>query len=286
MESAIEPKRPWTIKWAVGILVFLTIIGNVYGLFEGVMNPISFIGAAVIMISILAIWQGRRWGKNLLFLYFIFFLPLLIWLTGIWMISPEYHWRFSFKYLYALVGTGALVLSVFMMFMKPSSEWFSEMAGETFKDDSQQLSWHFQLTLIVMSMGLGFVLITMYAMLVNFHTIEKQLMMNASTYYSKLAVLLSFESLDFLVGAMVALFPFTLIMGYWKKENIFFMARLITIGAILPVLAFPVGKTLFLFSIFFFSKVLIIGAVAYLGLRFGVGTARYFDTLRVPIEIK
>ncbi|MDD2368335.1 MAG: hypothetical protein PHQ90_03465 [Sulfuricurvum sp.] len=279
------PKRPWTIKWAVGILVFFTIIGNIYAMSEGRMKPVSFIGAAAIMISIFAIWQGRKWGKNLLFLYFMLFLPLLIWLTGIWMISPEYHWRFSFKYVYALVGTGALVLSVFMTFMKPSDEWFASMNGEQFYEQSQR-SWHFQLTLIVISIGLGFVLITLNAMLVDFHTIEKQLMMNASTYYSKLAVLLTFESLNFLVGAMVALFPFALIMGYWKKENIFFMTRLITMGAILPVLAFPVGKTLFLFSIFFLSKVLIVGVVTYFGLRFGMWTARYFNTLRVPIEIK
>ncbi|MDD3597672.1 hypothetical protein [Sulfuricurvum sp.] len=286
MDVIAEIKRPWTIKWSVGILVVLTVIGNIYNLSKGLMTPISFIGTAIILISLFAIWQRKKWGRNLLFFYSLLFLPLLIWLIGIWMISPEYHWRFSFKYLYALVGVGTFVLSAFMMFMKPSNEWFSEMEGETVKDDSQQLSWHFQLTLIVMSMGLGFVLITMYAMLVNFHTIEKQLMMNASTYYSKLAVLLSFESLDFLVGAMVALFPFALIIGYWKKENIFFMARLITIGAILPVLAFPVGKTFFLFSIFFFSKVLIIGVVVYLGLRFGLRAARYVDTLRVPIEIK
>jgi hypothetical protein len=30
MDVVTKPKRPWTIKWAVGILVFLNILGDIY----------------------------------------------------------------------------------------------------------------------------------------------------------------------------------------------------------------------------------------------------------------
>ncbi|GEM_PF-5971492 len=282
----MDVKRPWTIKWSVGILFILTVIGNAYGISKGLMKPISFIGAAIILISLFAIWQRKKWGRNLLFFYFLLFLPLLVGLTGIWIISPEYHWQFNFQYLYALLGTGMFVLSVFMTFMKPSNEWFAQMEEKKITNDPQQLSWYFQLTLIVISMGLSFVLMAINAMVVDLHTIEKNLMINSSTYYSKLVVLLSFEGLDFLIGVLIILLPFALIMGCWNKGKAFILTRLITIGAIFPMIFFTAGKTLFLFSIFFLSKILIVGVVTYIGLRFGVVTARYIDTLKVPIEIK
>jgi hypothetical protein len=281
MDVVTEPKRPWTIKWAVGILVFLNILGDIYTIFNSLWKPSSLIGNIVVFAILFAIWQGKRWVRNLLFIYLLFILPLLVAGSGLFVINTETYDKSAMFGLFILI---MFLISVYMMFMKSSNEWFASMNGEQFQEQSQP-SWNFQLTLIGISMGLGFLVLGVNSK-VSFIPLAKEIMVHYSTYSTRFAVLLTFESLDFLIGVMVALFPFALIIGYWKKENLFFMTRLITMGAILPVLAFPVGKTLFLFSTFFFSKVLILGVVTYFGLRFGMWAARYFDTLRVPIEIK
>ena len=112
------------------------------------------------------------------------------------------------------------------------------------------------------------------------------MMLNMSTYWTRLVVLLGFESLGFLMGVMMILFPFAVLLGYWKNTHHGTIYRLITIGSVMPLLAFPVGKTFFLFSLFFFSKVVIVGAVTYLSLYAGKRIARYIDTLRLPVEMK
>lgn len=285
MESAIEPKRPWTIKWAVGILVFLSSVGDIYISSNGFWKPASLIGSVVTFAILFAIWQGRRWARNLLFFYLLFVLPLIVAGSGLFVINPGiYNQPINFWAVYSLFALGMFLSSIYMMFMKPSNEWFAAIKGESFQEQTQP-SWNFQLTLIGISMGLGFLVFAVNAK-VSFIPFAKKMMMNYSTYFSKFAVLLTFESLGFLIGVVAVIFPFGFCVGYWKQENLFFMTRLITMGVILSVLLFPVGKTFFLFSMFFLSKVLIVGGIAYIGLRFGVGTARYVDTLRVPVEIK
>lgn len=285
MDVITEIKRPWTIKWAVAILVLLSIVGDIYASLNGLWKPSSLIGNIIFIVILFAIWQGRRWARNLLFFYLLFGLPLIVAGSGLLFINPgAYDKPIKFWAVYGLFALGMFLISIYMMFMKPSNEWFSAIKGENVQEQVQ-LSWNFQLTLIGISMGLGFLVLGVNSK-ITFIPLAKEIMMNYSTYISRFAILLTFDSLVYLIGVMVAIFPFGFIIGYWKRENIFFMTRLITMGAILPVLAFPVGKTLILFSVFFFSKVLILGVVTYFGLRFGVGTARYVDTLRVPIEIK
>jgi MFS family permease len=281
MEIEKKVTRPWTIKWAVGLLSFVFITGLIEGVLKHNVNLAFAAQISFILVLIFGIWRGNRWGRNLLFFILLLFLPLVVLLFGL-MIQIPSKWDIEYT-----VGVFRILISIVatvFLFMKLSNEWFASMKGEQYHEQTRP-SWNFQLTLIGISMGLGFLVLGVNTT-VSFIPFGKEMMVNFSTYYSRFAVLLTFESLGFLIGVMAVVLPFGFIIGYWKQENIFFMTRLITMGAILPVLAFPVGKTFFLFSTFFFSKVLIVGTIAYIGLHFGKRTARYIDTLRVPIEIK
>jgi len=285
MEKNIEVipvKRPWTIKWSVGIQLSMMTGGIVILAVKERLPSLSIVGTILFCVLIYAVWQGRIWARNIYFFYLLFILPLLVVGIGGIILDPKNNNRLSdFEIISSILVILLFITPIVMMFMKPSREWFVTIQGKPFMERPNEVSWYLQLTVIVFSMGLGALAMSISAML-NLVPLAKEWMLNFSTYYSRLAILLGLENLSFLIGIMVIIVPFGLLIGYWKKGNTVILMRLITMGAIFPVILFAAGKTLFLLSLFFFSKVLIIGVVAYISLCFGERISNYFEKLKQP----
>lgn len=277
----IIARRPWTIKWSVGILICLLFIGIILEIIKNEWKSSSIFGSVLSLTLSFAIWQGRRWARNILFFLVLFVLPLLVVGSVLLVINPinSHDTIGKFWFIYGLFGTIIFLISIYMLFMKISNDWFASINGDISKEKENTLSWNFQLTLVGISMGIGMLVMAIYAKL-NLLPLGKEMMLNMSTYSARMAVLLGFESLGFLIAILAILFPFSVLIGYWKYQNFASIARLITIGSLLPLLAFPVGKTLFLFCLLFFSKVLMIAIIAYTGLLLGKKIKDYFIKLK------
>ncbi|MDD2368338.1 MAG: hypothetical protein PHQ90_03480 [Sulfuricurvum sp.] len=283
MEENTELKRPWTIKWAVGLLSFVFITGLIEGVLNHNVNSALLAQIAFILVLLFGIWRGNRWGRNLLFLSLLFILPLAVLLFGLMIQIPS---KWDLGYAIGVFRTLLSIVATVFLFMKLSNEWFASMKGESFQEDLKQLSWNFQLTLIVISIGLSALVIDINNRL-DLFTFMGDVIRNVLDYNERQAMLVGIDAFGFLIGAIIVLFPFGILLGYWKEGNAMLLTRLITIGSIFPMIVFSIDKTHLLFSIYLMlSQVMIVGVVVYFGLRFGMGTARYFDTLRVPIEIK
>jgi MFS family permease len=282
MDAVPEFKRPWTIKWSIGILVCLLVIGVVFEISKNEWKSSSILGNVLSFALLFAIWQGRRWARNVFFFLILFVLPLLVVSSGLLVtnLTNIYDTMNKFWFMYGLFGTVLFLISIYMLFTKTSNNWFAAVNDEVSKEDNNSLTWNFQLVLVGVSMGMGALVMAIYAKL-NLLPLGKEMILNISTYPARIAVLLGFESLGFLIGILIVLFPFAIAIGYWKHRNLGSIARLITIGSLLPLLVFPAGKTLFLFSLFFFSKVLMIGFIVYYSLKAVLKTRAYFEKLKV-----
>jgi hypothetical protein len=283
MEIEEKVTRPWTIKWAVGLLSFVFITGLIEGMLKHNVNLAFVAQIGFILLLILGIWRGNLWGRNLLFLILLLFFPLAVLLFGLMIQIPS---KWDIEYAVGVFRTLLLIVATVFLFMKLSNEWFASMNGESFQEDSKQLSWNFQLILIGSSIGLATLVIDINNRL-DFFTLMGNVVRNVLDYNERQAMIIGIDAFGILIGTIIVLFPFGILLGYWKEGKAMLLTRLITIGSIFPMIVFSIDKTHLLFSGYLLlTQVMVVGIITYFGLRFGMWTARYFNTLRVPVEIK
>jgi len=230
----------------------------------------------MILVSIFGVWQGRLWARNI---FFILTLPYMLFFgigSGATVLHIGSNENFWYE-LYLATAMFSIVFFFMLIFLKPSREWFNAVNGNQAEKKTGELSWQFQLMVIVTAMGCSALGSSIAPSLL---PLAKEFMLNFSTYYSRLAILIGFDSFGFGIGNMVILFPFSALMGYWKQGNVAILTRLITIGSIFLLLLFPVGKTLLIFSGFFISKVIVIACIAYGGLISGEKVSKYVAKLK------
>lgn len=289
MEVVAETKRPWTIK------VFIIIFGVLFGIklisfLADRSQPWAFVYFLIISISIIGIWQGRNWARNLfLVLMMPFFLvTFFLALYALFNLSNTGEFR---ENLYLMLSTILSLILIVIPFLKRSAQWFNREL-KTSSEKEKGIPWQYQLMLTVASIGVGFLAISMspqFGFLSSF--IKEWIQLNHPSYWGKFVILLFSVNLSTLIGAFIVEFPFGLVLGYLKREYRFLLWRLITLGAFLAVYTsyFVLGNRIENFT-FFISIALLnlttISMVVLFGLVMGEKMARYIDTLRVPIEIK
>lgn len=275
MEEKLELKRPWSIKFFVVVVGLLFTIGLITSLFD-LSKPWKLIYNLIILVSIFGVWQGRVWARNI---FFILTLPYILFFglgSGATLLNVHSNQNLWYQF-YIAIAMISIVFLFLMTFLKPSRHWFNTVNGNKSEKKSAELSWQFQLMIILTAMVCSALGPSITPSLL---PLAKEFMLNFSTYYSRFAILIAFESLSFFIGNMAILFPFSVSIGYWKKGNIAILTRLITIGSIFILLLFPVGETVFVFSGFFISKVIVIACTAYLGLILGKKLSDYVVKLK------
>ncbi|OHD87115.1 hypothetical protein [Sulfuricurvum sp. RIFCSPLOWO2_12_FULL_43_24] len=289
MEKNIELKRPWTIK------VFVIIFGVLFGIklisfLTDTTQTWAFIYFLIISISIFGIWQGRNWARNLFLVLMMpfFLLTFFLALYALLNLSNTSEFR---ENLYLILSSILSLVLMVIPFLKRSAEWFDREL-KTSSEKAKGIPWQYQLMLTVASIGVGFLAISMSPQFGFFSSFIKEwIQINHPSYWGKFAILLFSVNLSTLIGAFIVEFPFSLVLGYLKREYRFLLWRLITLGGFFPVYTtyFVLGNRTENFT-FFISIALLnlitISLVALFGLAMGEKMARYVDTLRVPIEIK
>lgn len=279
-ENTVFSKQPWTVRWALGILGTMIAVGNVYVISNGGWTSSSLVSDVIAAVILFLIWQGRRWARNILFFYLLFILPLMVAGSGLLLVNPINYDRFADGwFIYGFLATFGFMASMVLLFSKRSNEWFALVNGDVEQKSPSHPSWNLQLVLIVSSMGLGFLAMGIAAM-VNLLPLGKEVAFNFSDPVLRLAVLSGFMGLEHFIGSITVFFPFGLFLGYWRKGNSAVFTRLMTIGAIFPMLLFLPGKTLGLISLFFLEKLVITVVVIYISLKIGEKISGYFGRLK------
>lgn len=279
MDSNVDStliKRPWTIKVLVGILFPLVLLGLIFYIIGGEYNYGGFILDIVLVVLLIGIWQGSIWARNLFFLLTLPWVLLFGIASGATILTAGNNENILYEFYSAIVML-SIPLLFLLTFLKPSRDWFNTVNGKKSEKKSGELSWQFQLMVIIIAMGCS----TLGAYIApSLLPLAKEFMLNFSTYYSRFAILLGFESLSFWIGNMAILFPISILMGYWKRGNIAILTRLIMLGSSFILLLFSAGQTLLLFSGFFISKVIVIGCIAYGGLILGEKVSKQVAKLK------
>src|SRR3989339_676962 len=170
----------------------------------------------MILVSIFGVWQGRLWARNI---FFILTLPYMLFFgigSGATVLHIGSNENFWYE-LYLATAMFSIVFFFMLIFLKPSREWFNAVNGNQAEKKTGELSWQFQLMVIVTAMGCSALGSSIAPSLL---PLAKEFMLNFSTYYSRLAILIGFDSFGFGIGNMVILFPFSALMGYWKQGNV------------------------------------------------------------------
>lgn len=289
LESTFEPKRPSTIK------VFVIIFGVLFGIklisfLTDTSQPWAFIYFLIISISIIGIWQGRNWARNLFLVLMMPFFLITFFLALYALLNLSNTGEFR-ENLYLMLSSILSLVLIVIPFLKRSEEWFNREL-KTSIEKKKGISWQYQLMLTVASIGVGFLAISMSPQFDFFSSFIKEwIQLNHPSYWGKFAILLFSVNLSTLIGAFIVEFPFGLVLGYLKREYRFLLWRLITFGAFFSVYTsyFVLGNKIENFT-FFISIALLnlstISMVVLFGLVMGEKMARYIDTLRVPIGIK
>lgn len=290
MEVMSLSKRPWTIK------IFVIVFGLLFG-----MNLISFFNDSsksggliynlIILISIFGIWQGRIWARNLFFIVTLPFVFLFGIASGASVLGFGNH-ESILKELYLAFAMLSIPFLLLIIFLKPSREWFNRVNGNKLEKKSDELSWQFQVMIVVTSIVVGFLGMALSAK-INLLPLAKELALlhgNHPTYAIKAAYLFFFLNLSFFIGAIAVMFPLGLILGSWKIEHKILLWRLMIIGMFFPLIFqyFVLGKSenyIGYYIIIFLMNLIMMGVVIYGGLILGGKIKEYFVKLKLLNKI-
>jgi hypothetical protein len=291
MEVIVETKRPWTIKVVVGILFPIVTVGLIFYILGGEYNYKGFLVDIVLFVLLIGIWQGRIWARNLFFIVTLPFTLLYGIASGAVILgfgSDKSIWY----QLYLATAMLSIPLLFMLIFLKPSREWFNSVNGNQSEKKSSELSWQFQVMVVIASIGVGFLGMALSAK-IDLLPLAKELALlhgNHPTYAIKAAYLFFFLNLSFFIGAIIAIFPLGLILGSWKIEHKILIWRLIIIGMFFPLIVqyFVLGKSenyLGYFIAIFLMNLIMIGAIIYYGLFLGGKIKDYFVKLKLLNKI-
>lgn len=285
MEEYSELKRPWTIKffvWIVLPIVTWNLIRYIFLGKEG--GGIGFLLLIVSFISLIGIWQGRIWARNLFFILTLPIIFLFVLASGATVIqignSENYIQEF-----YLVLAMLIIPIFLAMIFTKSSREWFTVMnKGNLERKSIDDLSWQFQLMIVVVSIVLGFLTMLMSTHF-NFFSLLKELrQLYHPTFWYGLLMLLFFVNLSVLFGAMIVQMPFWMMLGAWKKKYRILLWRLIVIGSFFPLYMQyfvmghyknNIGPLLATFG----TNMIVFGIVSYIGLLLGEKATKYYIKL-------
>ena len=285
MEEYSELKRPWTIKlfvWIVLSIVTWNLIRYIFFGKEG--GGVGFLLLIVSFISLIGIWQGRIWARNLFFILTLPITFLFVLASGATVIQIENSENYIQEFYLALA---MLIIPIFlaMIFTKSSREWFTAMNKEKLeRKTTYDLSWQFQLMIVVVSIVLGFLTMLMSTHF-NFFSLLKELrQLYHPMFWGGLFMLLLFVNLSVLLGAMIVQMPFWVMLGIWKKKYRILLWRLIVIGSFFPLYMQyfvmghdrnNIGPLLAIFG----TNMIVFGMVSYLGLLLGEKVTEYYIKL-------
>lgn len=282
MEISTEPKRPWTIK------VFVAIFGLLYGLnllqfIHDFSKPLFLLFNLAILISIFGIWQGRYWARNLFFLCTIPIVFLFFFASGAILVEMDdsYNpWHQLFLALLALLISALFLL----IFFKPSRKWFRDVNSNMADYHVYELSWQFQLMIIVIAIVLGALAEAINAKLALI-SLASELAKFFSSPFGKVVIGISINSIGFLIGAAFTLFLFSIVFGIWKKKMWILIGRLMSIGLSIPLIFvyFVLGhnERINIFITLFFLGNLVVGMLTiYAGLVVGKKVSYLFENLK------
>jgi hypothetical protein len=236
----------------------------------------------VLLVLLIGIWQGRIWARNLFFLSMLPFMLVFGYEVG-GMIFGIFNGKSIKIGIYTI-----LPFLILITFLKSSQEWFTAINPPKPEKKSGELSWQFQLIVIVVSMGIGFIDLGLYLKF-NLLPLAKELIFlqdNHPTFFIKATYMFFSLNLDFFISDLLVLFPLGLILGSWKKEYRLLLWRLIIIGILFPLLLTyffldTKGDHIGMYFIVFLMNLLISGTVVYGGLVLGEKLKLYINTLKM-----
>lgn len=275
MEAVAVSKRPWTIKIVVGILFPIVTLGLIFYILGGEYNYKGFLADIVLFVLLIGIWNGKIWARNLFFIVTLPFTLLYGIASGATILGFGSDKNIWYE-LYLATAMLSIPFLFMLIFLKPSREWFNAVNGNKSEKKSGELSWQFQVMIVIASIGVGFLGLALSAK-INLLPLAKELALlhgNNPTFAIKAAYLFFFLNLSLFIGAIIAMFPLGLILGSWKIEHKILIWRLIIIGMFFPLIVqyFVLGKNenyIGYFIPIFLMNLIVIGAVIYYGLILG-----------------
>ena len=147
-----------------------------------------------------------------------------------------------------------------------------------------ELSWQFQLMIIVIAIVLGALAEAINAKLALI-SLASELAKFFSSPFGKVVIGISINSIGFLIGAAFTLFPFSIVFGIWKKKMWILIGRLMSIGLSIPLIFvyFVLGhnERINIFIKLFFLGNLVVGMLTiYAGLVVGKKVSFLFENLK------
>ena len=284
------PKRPWTIKVFVGTLFTIATFGLIFYMFGREYNAIGFIADIVLFVLLIGIWQGRSWARNLFFIAAIPYILIFGIASGVTILGFGSHENF-WQQFYLSIAMLSIPFFLMLTFLKPSRVWFAAMNEKKSEKKSNELSWQFQLMVILVSM-----IITILTMALdisfNLMPLAKELILlqdNNPTLILKITYSFFFLFLGYFIGNMIVVLPYGVIIGSWKTEHRLLLLRLSIIGMLFPLITFyfilnksdHIG---FLFIIFLMNLI-VSGTVVYGGLVLGEKLKLYINTLKMKKKL-
>lgn len=290
MEVVTEIKRPWTIK------LFVTVFGVMFGIsLLAILSNQSkswvFIYHLIIVVSVFGIWQGRYWARNLFLVLMIPFSLIIFVVTLVTLLGLSGMGEYAKGSFSLLLNSIFSLVLIYIPFLKSVREWFDVVNEDTSQEKLNQLSWQFQLMIIVFTVALGFIAMSLTSHFEYLPLLKTWVQSTHPAYLNKVVLFLFSINLSVSLGASIVEFPFGLILGYVKRGYKFLLWRLISIGLFFPIYTsyFVFGHKTEHFTFFVaiaVSNLIVISLIALLGMVAGEKIGRYVDSLRVPIEIK
>jgi MFS family permease len=289
-KEIVVPKRPWTIKVFVGTLFPIMIFGLVFYMFGSEYNSKGFIADIVLLVLLIGIWQGRIWARNLIFIVTLPYTLVFGIASGATILGFGNHENF-WQQFYLSLEMLCIPFFLMLIFLKPSRVWFAAMNGNKSEKKLNELSWQFQLLVILVSMMITILTIALDASF-NLLSLAKELVLlhdNNPTHLLKIIYSFFFLFLGYFIGTMVVILPFGVILGSWKTKHKLLLWRLSIIGMLFPLITFyfilnksdHIG---FLFIIFIMNLI-VSGIVVYGGLILGEKLKLYINTLKMRKKI-
>lgn len=202
-ENEAIPKRPWTIKVLVGILFPIVTVGLIFYIIGGEYNYSGFITDIVLFVLLIGIWQGRIWARNLFFIVTLPFTLLYGIASGATILGFGHDGNIWYE-LYLATAMLSIPFLFMLIFLKPSREWFNAINGNKSAKKPGELSWQFQLMIVIISVGLGFLVMAVSAN-INLLPLAKQLtfLQNNPSFLLKATILLFFINISVLIGTFI-----------------------------------------------------------------------------------
>jgi len=274
-------QRPWSIKYALAILLITVIYGLTYTITKDGLNFPTLFSMAVFSVLLFGIFKGKILARNI---FLIISLPTLLFsAVGSVAMLPNIM---SDIYIIKEIIYFSIIIPIpyVLLFVKPSQEWFLAMKDTDVKTETNIMSWNFQLTLIILSIAISIGIMLLDISFDNIDELMKEKYINEN--FRKIAVITKLIISQFF-HSLIVLLPFGMIIGYWKKDNLFILTRLITIGvALSSMLVFTSERNLVTMGSLFLIKVIITASITYFSVAFGIKIYTYFNKDKIGKQQK